>query len=484
MHRHRCGLVWLRRDLRLQDHAALAAALKDCETVQPVFIFDTDILEALPSPQDRRVEFIQRTLADLHRQLTLMGGQLLVGHGRPTDLMPRLVESFNADAVYCAEDYEPSAIARDQRVGHDIAPRPMYLVKDQCIFAKREILTGSGQPYSVFTPYRNAWFKALTTHEYAEHSTNSLNDKLCQATLPLPQGWQTGPLTLEQLGFVATDLQKLPVQASSEGAHALVSDFLTRIGHYKQLRDYPGKKGVSYLSVHLRFGTISIRSLVRAALRTQATDPATEEGVQSWLNELIWRDFYMQILANNPGVVEHSFKPAYDAIQWDTGAEADQRFEAWCLGRTGYPIVDAAQRQLLQSGWMHNRLRMISASFLTKDLGIDWRRGEQWFARHLLDFDLSANNGGWQWAASTGCDAQPYFRIFNPEAQSRKFDADCQFIRRYVPEVRSWHNDRIHNPAGKSMTREIFTADDYPQPIVDHQSARLLTLQRYAIALG
>jgi deoxyribodipyrimidine photo-lyase len=269
----------------------------------------------------------------------------------------------------------------------------------------------------------------------------------------------------------------------ASGASALLLDFLARMDCYHETRDFPGRKGPSYLSTHLRFGTISIRRLVREALdRVEAGS----RGAEVWLSELIWRDFYHQILFHHPRVIGHAFRPAYDSISWLEGPEADARFAAWCEGRTGYPLVDAAMLQLAQTGYMHNRLRMVSASFLVKDLGIDWRRGEAWFALHLNDFDLAANNGGWQWAASTGCDAQPYFRIFNPISQSERFDPEGKFIRRYLPQLALLSNKSVHAPwlAGSlelkaaGLTLEV----DYPRPIVDHDEARRLTLARFSAA--
>jgi deoxyribodipyrimidine photo-lyase len=292
--------------------------------------------------------------------------------------------------------------------------------------------------------------------------------------------------TAADLGFEAGTLDGLRLPTGCAGAEELLADFLPRLPRYKQARDFPAVKGPSYLSVHLRFGTVSIRRLARLAWEQTQSQPHDAEGAATWLSELIWRDFYFQILVHHPHVVHASFKPAYDAIVWDTGPEADALYAAWCEGRTGYPLVDAAMRQLNTTGYMHNRLRMVAASFLVKDLGIDWRRGEAWFARQLNDFDLAANNGGWQWAASTGCDAQPWFRIFNPVSQSEKFDAQGKFIRRYVPELAALPDRALHAPWQARpvdlAAAGIELGQHYPPPIVDHAVAREKTLARYAAA--
>ena len=273
--------------------------------------------------------------------------------------------------------------------------------------------------------------------------------------------------SLQDIGFEPTNLKALNIPTGAAGAQTLLQNFLERIDRYQATRDFPAVKGPSYLSVHLRFGTVSIRELAGLARqRMYASHVTGLAGAAIWLSELIWRDFYAQILANFPHVAQGAFKPEYDRIAWEKGPQADALFAAWCEARTGYPLVDAAMRQLNQSGYMHNRLRMVVASFLTKDLGLDWRWGERYFAEQLIDFDLSANNGGWQWAASSGCDAQPYFRIFNPTTQSEKFDAEGKFIRRYMPELAHLSAKEIHMPR---------------QPIVDHAQARLKTLARYAV---
>jgi deoxyribodipyrimidine photo-lyase len=460
------ALVWFRRDLRDHDHAALAAALAEARQVYCAFVFDSEILEALPAKHDRRVHFIHASLHELDAALRARGGGLIVRHGRATEEIPALARELGVATVFANRDYEPAAKARDARVAEQLLADGIafHSSKDQAIFDGDEVLTQAGKPFSVFTPYKNAWLKRLTTADYAAWPSGGALAATTLAGIP----------ELAQIGFAATDLAKLGIQPGMSGAKTLWNDFADgRIEHYASRRDFPAIKGVSYLSVHLRFGTLSIRELVRHALAVKA---------DAWLNELIWRDFYFMILDHFPRVVGHAFKPEYDVIRW---ADRPEAFAAWCAGRTGYPLVDAAMRQLNHCGWMHNRLRMVVASFLTKDLGLDWRLGERYFAEQLNDFDLSANNGGWQWAASTGCDAQPYFRIFNPITQSEKFDPEGRFIRRYVPELAGVPTKKIHAPWQMGRVEQealgVLIGRDYPAPIVDHASAREETLARYGI---
>ncbi|HMV53404.1 MAG TPA: deoxyribodipyrimidine photo-lyase [Rhodocyclaceae bacterium] len=468
------ALVWFRRDLRDFDHTALSHALAEFERVYCAFVFDTEILDALASRTDRRVEFIRDSLVELDEQLGKKGGGLIVRQGAARDVIPRLAHELGVAAVFCNRDYEPQAVARDATVGKALESQGVALrtFKDQVIFERREVLSGAGKPFSVYTPYRNAWMRQLTPRDLAPHP--------CDAHPRLAPPPESAAIpTLAQIGFEPTNLHALKLPCGMTGARSLFADFLARIDAYHERRDYPAIKGPSYLSTHLRFGTISIRELAREAHVRMLHG---SKGAEIWLNELVWRDFYHMILALNPHVVGASFRPEYDAVQFD---QRPDWYAAWCEGRTGYPLVDAAMRQLDATGYMHNRLRMVAASFLVKDLGIDWRQGEAWFARQLNDFDLASNNGGWQWAASTGCDAQPYFRIFNPVTQSERFDATGAFIRRYVPELVHVPDKRIHAPWLMSEAEQQVAGcrigTDYPAPLVEHAVARARTLVRYKV---
>lgn len=468
------SLCWFRRDLRLADHAALYHALKASAAVHCVFVFDTDILDGLPDRADRRVEFIWLAARELKSELEQRGGTLHVLHGSAKRLIPELAHKLGVQAVYCNRDYEPQAIARDDEVAAqlDRVGIAFHDFKDQVIFERDEVLTGAGKPFAVFTPYKNCWLKKLDDFYLRAYPVERYLDRLAQTMpAPLPE--------LEALGFQRTDLASLGLPYGITGAQALLADFQQRIESYHQARDFPAVKGVSYLSPHLRFGTISIRALTRFAYYHGG------QGAQTWLSELIWRDFYQMLLWHHPQVVEHAFKPQFDRLAWEND---EAKFAAWCEGRTGYPLVDAAMRQLNQTGWMHNRLRMLAASFLTKDLHVDWRWGERYFARKLLDYDLAANNGGWQWAASTGCDAQPWFRIFNPVTQSEKFDPQGKFIRRYVPELAACPDKFIHAPwllpPLEQRRLQFIIGRDCPAPIVDHAVARGKTLALFKRCTG
>lgn len=466
---HAVSLCWLRRDLRLSDHAALHHALKHSNAVVCVFVFDRAILDDLPC-EDRRVDFIWQSLRQLKAALCRRGSDLVVRHGFAVDVVPALAAEFNARTVYANHDDEPAALQRDARVAERLAAqgRAFRHFKDTVIFERDEVLTRTGSPFSVFTPYKQAWLKRLTPFYLQSYPV----EPYLAALAPLPP--QPFP-ALAELGFADTGLAAIGVYPGEDGAAALFDDFQRRIDHYHQWRDFPAAKGVSYLSVHLRFGTISVRQLAQFAVAHGGA------GAESWLNELIWRDFYHQILWHHPRVAQgHAFKPACDGLVFPGD---DALFDAWREGRTGYPLVDAAMRQLAHTGWMHNRLRMLTASFLAKDLLVDWRWGEAWFARQLLDFDLAANNGGWQWAASTGCDAQPYFRIFNPVTQSQKFDPQGRFIRRYVPELAALDDQAIHAPwQARHLPAGFTLGRDYPLPVVNHACQRQLALALYGRA--
>ncbi|MFD0668801.1 cryptochrome/photolyase family protein [Ramlibacter sp. MAHUQ-53] len=482
------GLVWLRRDLRAHDNAALYRALRACRKVHCAFVFDTAILDPLPRA-DRRVEFIRESLVQLDEALRALAGReaagLIVRHGVAAAEIPRLARELGVQAVFAAHDDEPPALARDARVRGALADIgvALHTTKDHVIFQRHEVMTQVGKPYAVFTPYKKAWLAKvddfyLKSYPVERHA-GALADRPEALRLPVP--------ALADIGFEPTNLAQLPLPVGAAGGRRLFEEFLHRIDHYQEARDFPAVKGPSYLSVHLRFGTVSIRELAREA---HARARAGSAGAQTWLSELVWRDFYFQVLANFPHVVDeqggsHSFRPEYDKIRWEHGKPAQALFAAWCEGRTGYPLVDAAMHQLNQTGYMHNRLRMVVASFLTKDLGLDWRWGERYFAEKLNDFDLAANNGGWQWASSSGCDAQPYFRIFNPVSQSRKFDPEGRFILRYLPQLAGLAPQALHEPwAASPLELEaagVALGRDYPLPVVAHDEARERTLARYAV---
>jgi deoxyribodipyrimidine photo-lyase len=469
------ALFWFRRDLRAEDNAGLSHALRAAQSVWCAFVFDRNILDPLPRA-DRRVEFIRDSLVVLDRELARLGGGLIVLHGDPVDLIPRLARELGAEAVYANRDDDPYALQRDASVQAMLAGSSIDFRtrKDHVVFERDELLSSGGTPFKVFTPYRNAWLARLTPADLAPHPVAEHAGRLA----PAP-GDRRGVPVLQALGFHPTNIGELLVPGI-DGANRLLEDFLERIDHYAEARNFPAVKGPSYLSVHLRFGTVPIRKLAHAALTRMQ---AGSRGAEVWLSELIWRDFYHQILHHYPHVAERAFRPAFDALQWEQGEAAELLLQAWRLGRTGFPLVDAAMRQLAQTGYMHNRLSMLTASFLTKDLGIDYRCGEQWFALQLNDFDLAANNGGWQWAASTGTDAQPWFRIFNPVTQSEKFDAEGAFIRRYVPEIAKLPASAIHAPwlADARLLSEagVVLGQTYPKPVVDHAQARQRTLERY-----
>ncbi|MBX3610719.1 MAG: deoxyribodipyrimidine photo-lyase [Hydrogenophaga sp.] len=480
------GLMWFRRDLRVSDNAALHHALRSCRRVWCVFVFDRDILDPLPRA-DRRVEFIRESLVALDAALRELGARnghqrtgLIVLHEKAREAIPALAQRLGAQAVFANHDDEPDALTRDAAVFGDLAHAGVLMrsFKDHVVFERREVLTQAGHAFGVFTPYKNAWLKAVTPFYLQAYPI----ERHAGALAPLPEALDRPVPALADIGFERTNLSELGVPTGERGAQKLFDDFLERIDRYDHARDFPAIKGPSYLSVHLRFGTISIRALASVAHTLSMQGNA---GATTWLSELIWRDFYHQILANFPHVVTRSFKADYDAVRFEHGKHADALFHAWCEGRTGYPLVDAAMAQINRTGYMHNRLRMVAASFLVKDLGIHWQWGERYFAQHLIDFDLAANNGGWQWASSSGCDAQPWFRIFNPVTQSQKFDPQGKFIRRYLPQLAALPDAAIHAPwlaqpvelAGAGIT----LGKDYPTPLVDHGLARDKTLARYAV---
>jgi deoxyribodipyrimidine photo-lyase len=477
------GLMWFRRDLRTDDNAALYQALKQCKTVHCVFVFDKEILDSLPRA-DRRVEFIRESLVELDASIQQLAKKanagLIVQHARASDAIPKLARELGVQAVFSNHDYEPQAIHRDTIVLGKLADLGIafHTFKDHVIFERTEVLTQMGKPYGVFTPYKNACLKKLNAFYLKPYPV----EKYVEALAEKPASYRHSVPTLAAIGFEQTNLSTLKIPTGMTGGRKLFEDFFDRMDDYHSTRDFPAVKGPSYLGVHLRFGTVSIRKLAGTAHQRTLMG---SQGAAVWLSELIWRDFYFQILSNFPHASTGAFKHEYNAIKWEHGEHAEKLFAAWCEGRTGYPLVDAAMAQINQTGYMHNRLRMVVASFLVKDLGIDWRWGERYFAEKLNDFDLSANNGGWQWASSSGCDAQPYFRIFNPTSQSEKFDSDGKFIRKYLPQLSKLPNSALHEPWNAKpidlQSATVTLGSTYPNPIVNHAQAREKTLLRYAV---
>lgn len=429
-------LFWHRRDLRLDDNAGLYNALKANTNVQPIFIFDREILDQLQDKDDARVSFIHQYVTQIANEYNQLGSSLWVFYGTPTEVLKQLTQDYNITNVYTNRDYEPYATKRDGELANYFKSKGIgfYTFKDQVIFEQDEVVKDDGKPYTVFSPYGRKWRAKLNAYYLKSYNTDEYFHNLHKTTQ------QPAIPSLADMGFVPTSIQ-FPLR--------VVDEKIVRV--YDKMRNFPAVLGTTRLSVHLRFGTVSIRQLATYAQHTNDV----------WLNELIWREFYMMILWHFPQVVTKAFKPVYDNIEWTNNAD---HFERWCNGKTGYPIVDAGMRELNATGFMHNRVRMIVASFLCKHLLIDWRWGEAYFARKLLDFELASNNGGWQWASSSGCDAAPYFRIFNPALQTDKFDAKLEYIKRWVPE----YQDR-------------FT---YPQPIVEHTFARNRALEAYKKAVG
>lgn len=429
----RISIHWFRRDLRLEDNHGLFRALADHGEVLPLFIFDTEILEELEDKRDRRVDFIHRTLVDLKLAIEKQGGSLLVEHGTPVACWKRVLERYDVSAVTVNHDHEPYANARDGSIAELLVSRGIELrsFKDISIFERSEVLKDDGLPYTVFTPFARKW-RVHFRDNLLEPFPSAKKLTGLHRTTPMPMP------SLEDIGFLPTDLEAPQLE---------VDDALLRAYHLT--RNIPGIEGTSRMSTHLRFGTVSPRTLMKRGMDMNAV----------YANELIWREFFMQILWHFPHVVTKSFKPAYDAIVWRNN---EDEFAAWCEGRTGYPLVDAGMRELNASGLMHNRVRMVVSSFLTKHLLIDWRWGEAYFAKKLLDFELSSNNGGWQWASGSGCDAAPYFRVFNPTLQQEKFDPALTYVKRWVPEY-----------GGKN----------YVGPIVVHEVARKRVIEAYKVAL-
>lgn len=428
------SIFWFRRDLRIQDNHGLFQALSTSAVpVLPIFIFDPTILSLLPSKKDGRVEFIHQALSQLKKEIKARSGDIKIYFQDPQQVFEQLSLEFNIQAVYTNHDYELYGFQRDLAIAKklEIQSIPFLTFKDQVIFEKNEVLSGQGTPYTVFTPYSRKWKERLANFPVIQYDSASLTNYI-QDNFDFP--------SLNSIGFENTNL-------------IFPSDLVENevLLQYSQNRDFPSKIGTSRLSIHLRFGTISIRSLVEKALKFPET----------WLNELIWRDFYFNILFHFPHVSQgHAFRKEYDRMNWINN---ETEFEAWKQGLTGYPLVDAGMRELNQTGFMHNRVRMVTASFLVKHLLIDWRWGQAYFAEKLLDYDFSANNGGWQWAAGCGCDAAPYFRVFNPTLQAQKFDSDLKYMKHWIPEL-------------QELT--------YPTPIVHHEFARNRAIDAYKLALN
>jgi deoxyribodipyrimidine photo-lyase len=428
------NIFWFRRDLRLTDNAGLYQALSSGKKVLPIFIFDTEILDKLEDKKDKRVTFIFKAISEIHEKLGSLKSTIDVRYGKPVEIFKELIRDYEIESVYTNHDYEPYAIKRDKEIKQLLYSSEIsfHTFKDHVIFERLEVCKDDGTPYTVFTPYSKKWKATLKKPDYQPWITEDKFDQLLKLK-PVKL------ISLKEMGFEEVDMEYPSVEVKSE-----------LIKKYQQQRDFPAVNGTSRMGVHLRFGTVSIRELVRQSMNLSET----------YLNELIWRDFYQMILANFPRVGQGlTFKPEYESIPWRNN---EKEFERWCAGETGYPIVDAGMRELNETGFMHNRVRMIVASFLTKHLLIDWKWGEAYFADKLLDFDFASNNGGWQWAAGTGCDAAPYFRVFNPYLQTKKFDPDLKYIKKWVPELETMN---------------------YPTPIVEHEFARKRVLEVYSKAL-
>lgn len=427
------AIFWFRRDLRLDDNAGLYHALKSGVPVLPLFIFDTEILDKLEDKTDRRVQFIHQEITTLQKQLRELGSDLIVEHGSPIEVWKKLLDRYSIKAVYTNHDYESYPAQRDKQVAEMLREKGISFktYKDIVVFERDEVVKDDGTPYTVFTPYSKKWKAKLNDFYCRSYPTEKYFGNFWQGFIG------TAP-TLSEIGFKATDFVFPEKVVKNEV-----------VKHYTENRDFPGINGTSKLGLHLRFGTLSIRKLLNYARQRNET----------FVNELIWRDFYHQILWHFPYVEHSAFKKDYDQIEW---VNNEEHFEKWCNGQTGIPLVDAGMRELNETGYMHNRVRMVVASFLTKNLLIDWRWGEAYFAKKLLDFDLAANNGGWQWAAGSGTDAAPYFRVFNPVAQAERFDPDGVYIRKWVPEVNT---------------------SSYPKPVIDLKESRERCLAVYKIAL-
>ena len=429
------ALFWHRRDLRIDDNKGLFEALKQNEIVHPIFIFDKSILDKLPK-NDQRILFIYQEIESLKKSYQNLGSDLWVYYSEPSEIIPKIAQELNCSSVYFNNDYEPYALQRDQEIQVSLNNIKIEFIgnKDHVIFEKNEVLKDDGKPYTIFTPYSRKWKANLKEEDLREYSIEKYSGNLVQ------KQQDEALITLKEMGFESKVLHDFPDRIAKNEI----------LKNYHLSRNFPAVKGTSKLSLHLRFGTISIRKLALIA----------REQNETYLNELIWRDFYQMIIFHFPKSAENSFKAQYDKIIWEKN---EAHFFSWCTGKTGYPIVDAGMRELNATGFMHNRVRMVVASFLTKHLLLDWRLGAAYFAEKLLDFELASNTGGWQWAAGCGCDAAPYFRVFNPQAQQEKFDKSFEYIKKWVPE---------------------YGTSSYPEPIIEHKFARERILQRFKSALN
>jgi len=427
------SLFWHRRDLRIEDNCGLYKSLKNGDQVIPVFIFDENILSKLDK-EDARISFIHDEIQRVKKQYQHYGSDLLVYSGDPIKLIPEIAKKFACTRVYTNRDYEPYALERDKKIFEILNDQNINFIgsKDHVIFEKSEVVKNDGTPYLVFTPYSKKWKMLFSDQPKEEYNTLGLIKNLIQVKE------KQNLIELKNMGFEYAP-KTIPQKEVEKNI----------IKSYQNSRDFPSRNGTSRLGIHLRFGTISIRELVNNS----------ENLSETFINELIWRDFYQMIIFHFPHSSENSFRKEYDLIEWEKNMD---HFQLWCSGKTGYPIVDAGMRELNHTGYMHNRVRMIVASFLTKHLLIDWRLGEAYFASKLLDYELASNIGGWQWAAGSGCDAAPYFRIFNPTTQQQKFDSEFKYIKKWIPE---------------------FDTTNYPEPIIDHKFARERALNRFKIGL-
>ena len=429
------SIFWFRRDLRLNDNAGLYHALKSGNPVLPVFIFDKDILEELEDKDDARVTFIYQSIEAIHKGLETHGSSLLVLHDKAGDAWEYILKTYAVTSVYTNHDYEPNAKKRDEAIAQKLKKHGVEFktYKDQVIFDGDEVKKGDGAPYTVYTPYMRKWYETLSPFYLKAYPNRKYFKNFFKAdVLNIP--------SLKEMGFEKSNVEFPAI------------DYKKYIADYAEKRNFPGLQGTSHIGLHLRFGTVSIRELASTAYGFKE---------KTWLNELIWREFYMMILDNFPKTMDHAFRPEYDRIKW---VNDEKQFKAWCDGQTGFPLVDAGMRELNATGYMHNRVRMVVASFLAKDLLIDWRWGEHYFARKLLDYEMASNVGGWQWSAGSGTDAAPYFRIFNPDAQLKKFDPDLTYIKKWVPEYADFSK--------------------YPEPIIDHAFARERCLKAFKAALS